>query len=172
MNKKASQQQSLFVFIITTPYRALCKARDFYVKSMLNCANSNAIGLQSSVQPGPALPRSFSATMSSSRSRRDDDVDYRELVRAASARTIGGRVDLDAYVKQERKAKPGRRALPSRSASVAMGRIDEERPTGYFGEDIKIGNINKFDNSKIVDRKCELKYPRSKSHAAVRTALL
>ncbi|KAG6422049.1 hypothetical protein SASPL_118610 [Salvia splendens] len=171
MSKKASQQQSLFVFIITTPYRALCKARDFYVKSMLNCANSNAIGLHSSVQPGPALPRSFSATISS-RSRRDDDADYRELVRAASARTIGSRVDLDAYVKQERKAKPGPRALPSRSASVAMGRIDEERPTGYFGEDIKIGNINKFDNGRIVDRKSELKYPRSKSHAAVRTALL
>ncbi|KAL1564719.1 hypothetical protein AAHA92_07025 [Salvia divinorum] len=171
MNKKACQQQSRFVFIITTPYRVLCKARDFYVRSMLNCANSNAIGLQSSVQAGPALPRSFSATMSS-RSRHNDDADYRELVRAASARTIGSRVDLKDYVKQERKAKPGPPALPPRSASVAMGRIDEERPTGYYGEDIKIGNVNNFDNSRIVGRKSELKYLRSRSHAVDRTALV
>ncbi|KAG6409228.1 hypothetical protein SASPL_132262 [Salvia splendens] len=103
---------------------------------MLDCANSNAIGLQSSGQGGPALPRSFSTSSSASR---DDDADYRELVRAASARTIGVN-NLDAYIKQERKAKPGPpRALPPRSASVAMGRIDEERPSGFFGEDIKIG---------------------------------
>ncbi|XP_042005627.1 uncharacterized protein LOC121754311 [Salvia splendens] len=169
MNKKAKKQNQ-FVRIITTPYRALCKARDFYVRNMLDCANSNAIGLQSSGQGGPALPRSFSTSSSASR---DDDADYRELVRAASARTIGVN-NLDAYIKQERKAKPGPpRALPPRSASVAMGRIDEERPSGFFGEDIKIGNFNKFDNSdRIVDRKSGLKYPRSKSDAVVvRTTL-
>ncbi|KAL1534227.1 hypothetical protein AAHA92_30434 [Salvia divinorum] len=163
MNKKA-KQQNRFVRIITTPYRALCKARDFYVRNMLDCANSNAIGLQSSGQSGPALPRSFSTTSSASR---DDDTDYRELVRAASARTAGIN-NLDAYIKQEQKARPEQRALPPRSASVAMGRIDEERPSGFFGEDIKIGNVNKFDNSdRIVDRKSGLKYPRSKSHAVV-----
>ncbi|XP_047983176.1 uncharacterized protein LOC125223913 [Salvia hispanica] len=169
MNKK-SKQQNRFVRIITTPYRALCKARDFYVRNMLDCANSNAIGLQSSGQGGPALPRSFST--SSSSASRDDDADFRELVRAASARTAG----LDAYINQEeRKARPGPgRALPPRSASVAMGRIDEERPSGFFGEDVKIGNFNNFDNSsnRIVDRKSGLKYPRSKSDAVVvRTTL-
>ncbi|XP_042010528.1 uncharacterized protein LOC121759091 isoform X2 [Salvia splendens] len=131
MNKKA-KQQNRFVRIITTPYRALRKARDFYVRNMLDCANSNAIGLQSSGQSGPALPRSFSTSSSASR---DDDADFRELVRA---RTIGVE-NLDAYIKQERKAKHGPpRVLPPRSASVAMGRIDEEKPSGFFGEDIKI----------------------------------
>ncbi|KAG6406850.1 hypothetical protein SASPL_134461 [Salvia splendens] len=134
---------------------------------MLDCANSNAIGLQSSGQSGPALPRSFSTSSSASR---DDDADFRELVRA---RTIGVE-NLDAYIKQERKAKHGPpRVLPPRSASVAMGRIDEEKPSGFFGEDIKIGNFNNFDNSnRIVDRKSGLKYPRSKSDAVVvRTTL-
>lgn len=159
MSRKAGQQNR-FVRIISSPYRALCKARDFYVRSMLDCANSNAIGLQSSSQV--PLPRSFSAA--SSRSH-DDDVDYRELVRAASARSIGSSgVDLEAYVKAKGGPRSGPRALPPRSISVAMGRIDEERPTGFFGEDIKIGN------NRIVDRKNELKYPRSKSHAVARTS--
>ncbi|XP_057774857.1 uncharacterized protein LOC130993837 [Salvia miltiorrhiza] len=165
MNTKA-RQKNMFVRIISSPYRALCRARDLYVRSMLDCASSNAIGLQSSSQGG-TLPRSFS--VASSRSHHDDDADYRELVRAASARSIGGSgVDLHAYLKQERKAKAGPRALPPRSISVAMGRIDEDRPIGYFGEDIKIGN-NNF-NHTIVDKKNEFKYPRSKSHAVARTS--
>ncbi|KAH6825889.1 hypothetical protein C2S53_011254 [Perilla frutescens var. hirtella] len=163
--KAKERQQSVFIRILSGPYRALCKARDFYVKSMLDCASSNAVGLQGTSQVAASLPRSFSAA--SSRSY-DVEEDYRELVRAASARTIGsGGVDLDNYIKQEmrkRRAGPGigPRALPARSISVAMGRIDEERPSSYFGEDIK--KVNDFNANN------EFKYPRSKSHAVARTS--
>lgn len=159
MTTKASQHNR-FLRIITTPFRALCKARDFYVRNMMDCANMNAIGLQRTSQ-APSLPRSFSVASS----RSYDDEDFRELVRAASARSIGSRIDLDTYIKQETKMRAnsgiGPRALPPRSISVAMGRIDEESPSSYFGEDI---------NGNIVNIKNELKYPRSKSHAVARTA--
>ncbi|KAL8487709.1 hypothetical protein ACS0TY_023697 [Phlomoides rotata] len=148
-----------FLRIITTPYRALCRARDFYVNSMINCANMNAGGLQQSSQ-APGLPRSFSAA-SSARSN-DDDEDYRELVRAASARSIGSRDNVDYVRKMRAASRSGPRALPPRSISVAMGRIDEENPIYNFGEDSDGKNI-------IAGVKSELKYPRSKSHAVGKT---
>lgn len=164
--KAKGSQQNLFVRIIISPYRALCKARDFYVRSMLDCANSNAVGLHGASQ-GPSLPRSFSAV--SSRSLEDNE-DYRELVRAASARSISGSADLDAYIKLEKRARAGPRALPPRSVSVAMGRIDEERPSSFFVEDSasKIGNVN--DGVVGKKKNHELRYPRSKSHAVARTS--
>ncbi|GER31108.1 hypothetical protein STAS_07094 [Striga asiatica] len=142
MKGKASQQHK-FIRIIATPFRALAKARDFYVQSMMNCVDRNIVGLQGTSQ-APSLPKSFSA--SSARS----DEDYRELLRAASARNIDW-ANLGS--------RGGPRAMPPRSISVAMGRIDEERPCCYFGEEV-IGKGNV---------KSELKYPRSKSHAAVTT---
>ncbi|KAL3655087.1 hypothetical protein CASFOL_000873 [Castilleja foliolosa] len=163
--KTKTGQPNKFIRIITTPFRALRKAKDFYVRSMMDCGNRNIIGLQGTSHT-PGLPRSFSA--SSSRSSNTDDEDYRELVRAASARCIGNRIDLDAYIRQEMKMKsgsrPGLRAMPGRSISVGMGRIDEDRPCCYFGEDHFIVNGNKV----ITD----LKYPRSKSHAVTKTALI
>lgn len=163
MQKKASKKPNKFVHIITTPIRALGKARDFYVNSMLDCANANAVGLQGTAQAA-SLPRSFSAA-SSSRSYNDDGEDYRELVRAASARSIGStRLDVDTRIKQERRIRAGPGSgPPQRSISVAMGRIDEERPTNYFGEDMKNGNNN-------LVRKNDLKYPRSKSEVVGRTS--
>ncbi|KAI3460136.1 hypothetical protein Pfo_016799 [Paulownia fortunei] len=145
--KTKAIQQNRFLRIITTPFRALCKARDFYVKSMMDCANRNIIGLQGTSQ-APGVPRSFSV----SSARSNDDEDFRELVRAASARSIGSRGGL--------RGRPAGHA--PRSISVAMGRIDEDRPCCYFGEHINGNNV--------VNVKNELKYPRSKSHAVARTA--
>lgn len=157
--KAKGRQHNRFLRMITIPFRALCKARDFYVRSMMDCASRNVIGLQGTSQ-APGLPRSFSA----SSARSNDDEDFRELVRAASAdRNIGGRIDLDEYLKQEVGMRAGGpRGMPPRSNTVAMGRIDEERPCCYFGEDWK-GKIG------FVNMKDELKYPRSKSHAVARS---
>ncbi|KAK4434336.1 hypothetical protein Salat_0596400 [Sesamum alatum] len=160
MKAKASQKNR-FLRLITTPFRALGKARDFYVKSMMDCANSNIIGLQGTSQ-APSLPRSFSA----SSARSDNSEDFRELVRAASAHSFGNRVDLEEYIKQEMvKMRAGSgggpRAMPPRSISVAMGKIDEDSPCCYFGEDI--------DGNGVINVKNEMKYPRSKSHAVART---
>ncbi|KAL6527331.1 hypothetical protein OROGR_016421 [Orobanche gracilis] len=166
MIKSKASRNNKFIRIITIPFRAFCKARDFYVRSMMDCANRNIIGLHGTSQ-APGLPRSFSVI--STRSNESDE-DNRELIRATSARNIFSGIDLDDYyVRQETKMKSGSsggggggpRAMPPRSISVAMGRIDEDRPCCYFGGDDHVNNIN-------VRR--ELKYHRSKSHAVTSTS--
>ncbi|KAL2498137.1 Uncharacterized protein Adt_23687 [Abeliophyllum distichum] len=106
-------------------------------------------------EPGqaPNLPKSFS--VNTTRSYENDDIN--ELIRASSARSSGGRVDLDSYLQKQMQMKPpssgsmGSRAMP-RSSTVVMGRIDEDRPCNYFGENS--GNV-----------KMEVMYPRSRSQA-------
>ncbi|CAI9777193.1 unnamed protein product [Fraxinus pennsylvanica] len=147
MKSKISRQNS-FLRVITIPYRALCKARDFYVRSITDCSD------MTNYRPTNVrgLPKSYSvsSTMSS------ESEDFRELVRASSTRSIGSRIDLELYLQQQKKIGPvseaETRPMP-RSSSVAMGSIDEDRPCCYFGE------MN-------VNLKRELKYPRSRSHAA------
>lgn len=158
MKSKASQQNR-FLRIITVPVRILSKARDFYVKSMtgyadrMNYGGVMAIPVTSQVS---GLPRSFS--VSSARSQENED--FQELVRAASVRSSGDRINLDSYIKHQMKVRAGSRdgprAMPPRSSSVAMGRIDEDRPCCYFGE----------DSSSFINARNEIKYPRSRSHAA------
>ncbi|KAG8364480.1 hypothetical protein BUALT_Bualt18G0001700 [Buddleja alternifolia] len=140
--KAKTSQRNMFIRIMRMPIRALCKARDFYVQRMINCANSNVIGLQGSSQ-ADCLPRSFSAN--SARSDHDNNEDFRELVRAASGHT-------------------SRRGMPPRSSSVGgMGSIDEDRPCCYFGGNhININMISSINNELI-------KYPRSKTYAASST---
>lgn len=138
MKTKASQENR-FLRIITIPVRALAKARDLYVKSMTRYADkinySNVMGLPQV----SGLPKSFSVNSDGS----FHDEDFRELVRAASAGSIGSRVDLDMYIKAEMMkiheagSGNGSRAMPPRSSSVAMGRIDEDKPCCSFGEEIK-----------------------------------
>ncbi|KAG8390974.1 hypothetical protein BUALT_Bualt01G0139600 [Buddleja alternifolia] len=148
MKAKNRRQRSMLIRMMRMPIRALCKAREFYVQSMINCANSNAIGLQGSSQ-ADGLPRSFS--MNSAPRSDEENEDYRELVRAASGRA--------------------RRGMPPRSSSVGggsigigigigigMGSIDEDRPCCYFGGRDQISNTNEL-----------IKYPRSKTYAASAT---
>ncbi|KAA8528447.1 hypothetical protein F0562_035802 [Nyssa sinensis] len=152
MRTKASNQNK-FLRILTIPIRVLSKARDFYVRSMTDCAERVSYG---NVMGGPAgqlssLPKSFSV----SSSRSDDGEDLRELIRATSTRSLGNRVELDLYMKQQVKQSP---AVVPRSCSVGMGRIDEDRPCD-FGED----NVNV---------KAELLYPRSRSYAVTKRSVV
>lgn len=138
--KSKPSQHNKFVRIISIPGRALSKARDFYVKSMNGYADRISCG-NVAATPGTSqfsgLPKSFSA-----RSYTDDDM--RELVRASSGRQMNMR--------------SGSQAMPPRSSSVAMGRIDEERPCCYFSED--------HVDANFITAKTEInKYPRSKTHA-------
>ncbi|XP_051149979.1 uncharacterized protein LOC127264475 [Andrographis paniculata] len=138
--KTKANQQNIFVRLITSPYRAFCRARDFYVNSMIQCATGNAAGLRGgggAALHAADLPRSFSVNSVRSDDRSED---FRELVRAASARS--GRVTA---------APP---PAPPRSVSVGMGRIDEDQPRIDFGEEI---------DARL--KKEVMKYNRSKSQA-------
>lgn len=166
-----------FLRIITIPIRALCKARNFYVKSMTGYAdrmhygNSSVMGIQGTGQVH-GLPKSYS--VNSARSNSNEE--YRELLRAASARNVGPS-DLDSFIRQQMtmrsasarrsqprpQPQPQPQAMPPRSRSVAMGRIDEDSPCYYFG------NLdNDIGKSNVVSVKNDFKYTRSRSHSVTR----
>ncbi|KAL2346494.1 hypothetical protein Fmac_000494 [Flemingia macrophylla] len=129
MRKGKEQKQNRLVWIITTPFRVLGKARDMYVRSITKCGNnmnySNPVDATGRFE---ALPRSYSAATS-----RSDNDDFAELLRAASARTLVNRIDMDLVLKQQQAQaqaqahSDARPALP-KSTSVGMGRIDEDSP--------------------------------------------
>ncbi|KAL1344952.1 hypothetical protein HN51_018753 [Arachis hypogaea] len=148
--------QNKLVRIITTPIRVLGKAKDMYVRSITQCGYSVSYGNTGDAagrfQAG--LPRSYSAATSMSGAGSED---YAELVRAASARTMGNRIDVDLVLKLQQEAR-GRGQSQSqsqpvglpKSVSVGMGRIDEDKPF-----DLNEGGEAVVPNS----------YPRSRSYA-------
>lgn len=156
MRNKA--QHNKFVRIISLPIRALSKARDFYVRSITGCAprvgHSNATGYP------VILPKSFSG----SSARSNDNDDYRELIRAASARTMIDRIDMDMILKRQQQKvmnSSSSKDLP-KSASVGMGRIDEDGPCDDFGAGVGVG----------VSVKADLLYPRCRSYAITKRSVM
>lgn len=130
---------------IKAPIRALTKARDFYINSMTECAGRGSYG----GAPMPyvsSLPKSFS--VNSARSSNSDE-DFRELVKVASRRSLGRKVELEILRQQSPLNNGGVNGVP-RSQSVAIGRIDEDKAC-EFGEDVSV----KVDGI----------YPRSRSYA-------
>ncbi|CAK7347402.1 unnamed protein product [Dovyalis caffra] len=135
--KTKARNQSNFMRVITIPVRLLCKARDIYVKSMTDCSMRMSYGSPPVALPAGQhhpLPRTFSVGSS----RSDDTEDYRELVRAASARSFGHRNEIEMYMQQFRQQQSSiimesKKVLP-KSCSVGMGfmgRIDEDKPCDF-----------------------------------------
>ncbi|KAG0467931.1 hypothetical protein HPP92_017259 [Vanilla planifolia] len=114
---------------IRAPLRALCRARDFYVRSMTGCANRMYYG--GSATAAISLPSvSRSSSMNGGWSA---DEDLLELMRAASqSRTRAAAAD-EGSVK--------------RSQSVAAVRIDEDKPYEFSG-DVKVGGSLIFPRSR------------------------
>ncbi|XP_066393204.1 uncharacterized protein [Miscanthus floridulus] len=107
------------------PRRALCAARDLYVRSLTGCAGhlprDAAFGYPT-FAAGPSLS-GFASASSSRRysSASDADEDLRELIRAASQRRAA---------ELERQRHPA--AVPrSHSVAGAMARIDEDGPCDF-----------------------------------------
>ncbi|KDP41598.1 hypothetical protein JCGZ_16005 [Jatropha curcas] len=147
--------QSKFMKIVTIPIKVLGKARDLYVNSMSSCAARTSYSHCTSLPNGNLL-KSYS--MGSSMSNDNDD--YRELIRAASVRSLGHKNEIDMVLQQMKQAST-KQQLP-KSCSVGMGfmgRIDEEKP-GMEEE----GSV---DGSK-KGTKADL-YPRSRSYAVGKT---
>ncbi|KAF0908305.1 hypothetical protein E2562_024719 [Oryza meyeriana var. granulata] len=107
------------------PRRALGRARDFYVRSITGCAGhlppdtAFGYGYPTFAATSPAMSRNSSLASSSRFSGGDEDM--RELIRAASQRLVA---------EQAAAAEP---ATVPRSQSVAMARIDEDRPCEFSG---------------------------------------
>ncbi|KAM2593101.1 hypothetical protein TB1_042302 [Malus domestica] len=170
MRKTKVNSQNKFMKIIMVPIRVLSKAKDFYVRSMTDMggrvAYSGAVGgLGGNVTQG--LPKSFSVSSTSSRLSENGD-DYSELIRAASARNYGGRIDVNMIMQEQMKRSATTTTMRSgmgpkrvsnnptvlsKCSSVAMGKIDEDAPADF--------------DEGAAGVKGDL-YPRSKSYAVGR----
>lgn len=152
--------------IITTPVRVLKKGRDMYVQSMMSYAqkprysssNSNK-GAVKPVQAVSGLPKSFSTSVTSTRSTiYDGNDDFAELIRANSTSHDNRNMNLDVegYVKQLiEEQKLSRQKLYNdhlaennvhskmpkgvpRSCSVGLGRIDEGKACEFDEEEEEV----------------------------------
>ncbi|KAJ8773281.1 hypothetical protein K2173_028458 [Erythroxylum novogranatense] len=152
--KKKGHSQNKFVRILTLPLKVLGKAKDFYVRSLTNCSMSVSHRHGMTLPDGQfsSLPRSFSVGSL----RPDVGEDYRELVRAASVRSLGHKSEMEMYRQQLRQSSNvGSEILP-KSSTVCMGRIDEDKACDDFEE---------------VGEKREV-YPRSRSYAVAKPSVV
>lgn len=102
------------------PRRALCAARDLYVRSLTGCAGHLG-GDAAFGYPTFAAAPSFASSSSRRSSGADADEDLRELIRAASQRRAA---------EQDRQRHPA--AVPrSHSVAAGMARIDEDGPCDF-----------------------------------------
>ncbi|CAH8256505.1 unnamed protein product [Arabidopsis lyrata] len=173
---KRGQKQNKFLRIVTMPLKVLCKARDLYMRSITGCAArthySSAVDAASVPFPRSRSTSSAFSSSASSRRRSSDftfDDDYSELLRAASARSLGHKNEIDMIIhqqlqlqqqqqRQENRVAMGAVAvavkggLPkSSSVGMTMARIDEE--------DEEEGSL------KNQKKGSDFLYPRSRSHA-------
>lgn len=104
------------------PRRALCAARDLYVRSLTGCAGHMPGDAAFGYPTFAAAPSFRSHSFASSSSSADADDDLRELIRAASQRRVA---------EEEQRRRQQHPATVPRSQSVAMARIDEDGPCDF-----------------------------------------
>ncbi|XP_073064146.1 uncharacterized protein [Primulina eburnea] len=133
MSTKTVRKGSKIIRYMKAPARILARARDFYVNRMMRCAGhvgqSSAIGC--SAPQFSTLPRSFSVNSSYSTTSEED---FRELIRAASTRSLSGKIDSELL--RVKRTSPlrvvrGGVAVVPRSHTVTIGRIDEDKPCEF-----------------------------------------
>ncbi|KAJ6871962.1 hypothetical protein NC651_031142 [Populus alba x Populus x berolinensis] len=152
INKK-SRKESTLKKILKAPLRILARAWDFYMKGMAEYSD------QVCVMSFPTgnfnnMPRSYS--ISSTKPNHLDD-DRREPLRAASTRSnIGSRnskINVDVPARQQYSHKKSATRVGDnmpRSRTVAIGRIDEEKPCDFDEEDVKV-KTNVYPRSRSYD---------------------
>lgn len=135
--KGKGRSRKRLIRLVTFPFTALCKARDFYVRSMTDCSGRVGVGNVAGVGPmhGGRLPKNFS--VGSLRSNESED--FRELVRASSSTNGVRSADLDLLARERMKRAASDPGGMPRSCSVGMGKIDEDAPF-VSGEDNGFGN--------------------------------
>ncbi|KAE8690379.1 FKBP-type peptidyl-prolyl cis-trans isomerase family protein [Hibiscus syriacus] len=152
--------QNEFMRFITIPFRALGKAKDLYVKSLTSCAASVSFSQGGGDYAGqyPGFPRSFSA--SSAASRRDDE-DLKDLIRAASIRSLGHKNEVEMFLQEQLKQMRAAKGLP-KSSSVGMGKIDEDQPFEFEEKN----EVHRVDNNN--KKKQDSLFTRSKTYAVTK----
>ncbi|CAK8562537.1 unnamed protein product [Lathyrus sativus] len=116
MTNKANSKGSKLSRYMKAPLRFMIKVRDMYINGMIQCSRDLAY-VDHTTMGCPtqfySLPRSFSVNSTTS------DEDFKELVRVAS-RTIRDENPVEVV---------------SRSRSVGIGRIEEDKVYEFGGDD-------------------------------------
>ncbi|XP_074577670.1 uncharacterized protein LOC141834121 [Curcuma longa] len=121
---------------VKAPVRVLSRACDLYVRGITSCGTKMSYGGAVGFGQQAMLPRSFS--VQSGRSSVSGDEDFRDLVMAAKG-----------------TPPPPQPAVVPRSRTVAIGRIDEDKPC-VFEDDLRRGS--------------DYLFPRSRSYAVAASA--
>ncbi|KAK8512410.1 hypothetical protein V6N13_083043 [Hibiscus sabdariffa] len=153
-----------FVRFITIPFRALGKAKDLYVRSLTSCAASVSFGQGCGDYAGqyPGLPRSVSASSAASS---HDNEDLRDLIRAASVRSLGHRNEVEMFLQEQLKQMKAAKGRLPKSSSVGMGRIDEDKAVEFEEKD----EAHHADDS---DKKQDPLFKRSKTYAVTKRSIV
>ncbi|MBA0566380.1 hypothetical protein Golob_011204 [Gossypium lobatum] len=130
-NRKPGTRNKVIRYL-KVPFKALGKARDFYVRSLTSCASRIGHGHCPSHFPVEyyELPRSFCESSSPTRNVNKDD-DITELIRAASVRSSSYGNEMDMFSPKQLRLKMRSRGLPKN-----MGRIDEDKPCVFEDNDV------------------------------------
>ncbi|KAG0463560.1 hypothetical protein HPP92_019123 [Vanilla planifolia] len=117
---------------VRAPLRALSRARDFYVRSMTDCAGRMHYGTAAAPLSFPPVGNMSRSSSSNGRLSSSDE-DLIELIRASSKSRLRAAAAAEGSVQ--------------RSQSVAAVRIDEDAPYESSGE-VKIGGSLIFPRSR------------------------
>ncbi|KAH7520320.1 uncharacterized protein LOC107425023 [Ziziphus jujuba] len=161
MSKVKGKEEGKLRRIRKCVVRMLTKLRDSYMQGMAECSGKFDYGAAMACPTVPVanIPRSYS--VSSTKSNNYENEDFRELVRAASTKSLRGKVEADLLSKQRNSPLMAGGGVPNnmpRSCSVGfgpIGRIDEDSPCEFQG-DFKV--------------KTDL-YPRSRSYATSKRSI-
>nr|XP_043617740.1 uncharacterized protein LOC122589506 [Erigeron canadensis] len=155
------------IWIIKTPIRVLCKAKDYYIKGITNFSTNYNRPMMIFEEPNRScntqLPRSFSATMLSD-NRNVSDQPSGGLIRASSTSVTQISIaDIERYVlqkqNQELQSSVSSRKVVARNCSVAMVRIDEDRANS-FRDDFAL-----YKNNLVVNNSGRSNLSRNLSQA-------
>ena len=156
--KGSTKKESKLSKIMKAPIRVLTKIKDFYILSMTEISahfdHGTAVMGCPAAQVATTLPKSFSVSSTKSSGGYASD-DYRELVKAASTRSLASKIELD-FDKNSRQS-PGPAAALPKSRSVGIARIDEDKPLDFDADDGKAGGDV---------------FPRSRSYAVHRRKMV
>lgn len=127
-----SKANKLLLRIILAPIMILSKARDFYVKRMLECGGR--VGYNAVIIGGPAvsqsvyLPESCSVVISSEGGNQDEE--FRQLLQS----TMRESLNMNNRQRVELRRRTVEFSDMGRSYSVGLGkigRIDEDKPCSF-----------------------------------------
>ncbi|KAG6748965.1 hypothetical protein POTOM_046004 [Populus tomentosa] len=169
--KKKSRKESALKKILKAPLRILARAWDFYMKGMAEYSDQVCV-VSCPTGNFNSMPRSYSVSSTKPNHLEDD---RREPLRAASTRSdigsINKKINVDVPARQQYSHKKSATRLGDnmpRSRTVAIGRIDEEKPCDFDEEDVKV-KTNVYPRSRSYDVSKRL--PRTKLEKVIKLNL-